>query len=104
MYALFVTVKMKPEVREQFIEATLDDARGSVQNEPNCLRFDVLQDLEDPNTVYLYEVYRSEADHLSHREQPHYKKWRETVDDWFAADLARVRTSVIFPPDDAWSK
>ena len=82
MQALVVTIQIKPEHREAFMEAMLDDARGSVQNEPGCLRFDVIQDAEDPNRIHLYEVYRDQAAIEAHRQAPHYTKWRETVKDW----------------------
>ena len=56
MLALMVTIKIKPGHREAFMEAMLGDARGSAYDEPGCLRFDVLQDANDPHTLYLYEL------------------------------------------------
>ena len=53
MEALLVTIQIKPEHREEFMESMLDDARGSVENEPGCLRFDVVQSQEDPNRLLL---------------------------------------------------
>lgn len=53
MLALMVTIKIKPAHREAFMAAMLGDARGSTYDEPGCLRFDVLQDASDPNTLYL---------------------------------------------------
>ena len=104
MQALVVTIQIKPEHREAFMEAMLDDARGSVQNEPGCLRFDVIQDAEDPNRIHLYEVYRDQAAIEAHRQAPHYTKWRETVKDWHAAEPVRRMGAHAFPPDSSWSK
>ena len=104
MQALVVTIQIKPEHREAFMEAMLDDARGSVQNEPGCLRFDVIQDAEDPNRIHLYEVYRDQAAIEAHRQAPHYTKWRDIVKDWHAADPVRRMGSHVFPPDSSWSK
>jgi quinol monooxygenase YgiN len=104
MRALVVTIQIVPEHREAFMEALLDDARGSVGNEPGCLRFDVLQDLEDPNRIHLYEVYRDEAAIEAHRQAPHYLKWRETVKDWFAAEPVRTQCVTVYPADSAWHK
>jgi hypothetical protein len=50
MFALFVTVKIKPGHRDEFIEATMGDAIGSNNDEPGCLRFDVLADNNNPST------------------------------------------------------
>lgn len=105
MFALFVTVKIKPGHHDAFMEATMGDAIGSNNDEPGCLRFDVLQDSSDPNTVYLYEVYKDKAAwEVAHRQAPHYLKWRETVGDWFDGDPTRVETSTVYPPGDGWGK
>lgn len=104
MYALVVTIQVQPAHLEEFIKASLEDAKGSIQNEPNCLRFDILQDLEDPNRIHLYEVYREEADHLSHREQPHYIKWRDATQDWREGEPIRRRSNTVFPADSDWKK
>ena len=104
MQALIVTIQMKPEHREAFMEAMLDDARGSVGNEPGCFRFDVVQDGEDPNRIHLYEVYLDEAAIEAHRQAPHYLKWRETVKDWHAAEPVRRRGTHVFPHDSSWQK
>ena len=102
MHILMVTIKIKPGHRDAFMEAMLDDARGSNKDEPGCLRFDVLQDVEDPNTIHLYEVYRDEAALEAHRQAPHYTRWRETVSDWFDGPVVRRVCTNIVPPDDAW--
>ena len=104
MQVLLVSIQVKPEHREAFIEATLDDARGSVQDEPGCLRFDVLQDDKDPNRIYLYEVYRDQAAIEAHRQTAHLLKWRETVQDWFTTPIQVQRCATVFPPDQAWHK
>ena len=104
MQALVVTIQIKPEHKEAFMEAMLDDARGSINNEPGCLRFDVVEDQEDPNRIFLYEVYKDEAALEAHRAAPHYTKWREIVKDWFAAEPVRGRCVTVFPTDADWLK
>ena len=103
MYAIFVTIKIKPGFAEQFKEASLGDAQGSVRDEPGCFRFDIHQSPSDPNTFYLYEVYATQDDHLNaHRNAPHYVKWRETVQDWFDGDTQAIPMTTVFPSDDGW--
>lgn len=104
MEALMVTIRIKPGHKEAFMESMLDDARGSINDEPGCLRFDVIQDQEDPNRIFLYEVYRDDAAIEAHRAAPHYLKWRETVKDWFDGEPVRARCSTIFPTDADWSR
>ena len=102
MCVLMVTLQVKPERREQFMEAMLGDARGSNEDEPGCLRFDTLQDTEDPNRIHLYEVYRDEAAFKAHQQAPHYLKWRDTVRDWFASPTVRHVCRNVYPQDQAW--
>ena len=97
MFALFVSEKIKPRHRAEFIEATMGDAVGSNTAEPGCVRFDVMADANDENTVYLYEVYNDrDSWETAHRSAPHYTKWRETVADWFDGDPQRVELSPIY--------
>ena len=102
MLSIFVTIQVKPGFREQFTEASLGDARGSVRDEPGCFRFDILQDGSDPDRFHLYEVYADDAAREAHRGAPHYKKWRETVQDWFDGEPQRVEMATVFPSDDGW--
>lgn len=104
MISIFVTIQIKDGFAGRFSEASLGDSQGSVRDEPGCFRFDILQNSEDPNRFHLYEVYQDEAALDAHRNAPHYKKWRETVQDWFDGDVQRVTKSTIFPSDDGWRK
>ncbi len=104
MEALMVTIRIKPGHKEAFMESMLDDARGSIGDEPGCLRFDVIQDQEDPNRIFLYEVYRDDAAIEAHRAAPHFLKWRETVKDWFDGEPVRARCTTIFPTDADWAR
>jgi quinol monooxygenase YgiN len=104
MYAILVTIHIKPEFRAPFLESMLDDARGSVNDEPGCYRFDVLQDDNDPNTIFLYEVYRDQAGFDAHLVAPHYIRWRDTVKDWFATPAQVTRVTHRYPAPADWTK
>ena len=104
MIALIVTIQIKPAHKNAFMESMMGDARGSNYDEPGCIRFDVLQDNEDPNRIHLYEVYKDQAALDAHRQAPHYLKWRETVKDWFAAENVRRVATPVYPPDNIWRK
>ncbi len=104
MYVLTVTIRIKPEHREAFIDSMLGDAMGSVADEPGCLRFDVIQDEDDPNKLYLHEVYKDRKAFENHLQMPHFIKWRDTVKDWFAAPVESGRGHSVFPKDSDWNK
>jgi (4S)-4-hydroxy-5-phosphonooxypentane-2,3-dione isomerase len=67
MLAMWVKVRVKPAERERFLKAIEVDALGSERDEPGCMRFNVLQDAQDQNVYYFYEVYRDEAALQAHR-------------------------------------
>ncbi len=104
MYSIFVTIQIKPGFRDRFMEASLGDAQGSVRDEPGCFRFDMLKNVSDPNRFHLFEVYTDEAALETHRNAPHFLKWRETVKDWLEGEPQRVMMNTIFPSDDGWRK
>ena len=104
MISIFVTIQIKSAFNERFREASLGDAQGSVKDEPGCYRFDILQANTNLNRWYLYEVYSDEAALEAHRNAPHYKKWLETVQDWFDGEPQRIVMTTIFPSDDGWQR
>ena len=61
MYVIIAPIQVKPGCKDQFMEAIIEDAKGSVNDEPGCRRFDVIQDAGDENRIWLYEVYDDEA-------------------------------------------
>lgn len=101
MYAVCVTVHVKPENAQDFIQATLGNARQS-RLEPGNVRFDVLQAETDPAQFFLYEVYREKEDFARHQQTPHYLRWKETVAPWMAVPRQGVRHVSVFPPDPDW--
>ena len=98
MYAVVVPLKVKPEMREKFLAAALDDSSCSLQ-EPGCLRFDVLQDNTDPNRFFFYEVYRDEDAFKAHQASAHYPRWRAAAAEVLAEPTSASRCSTIYPKD-----
>ena len=82
---------------DQFLKAIEVDALGSEKDEPGCYRFNVLQDQEDQNVYYFYEVYRDEAALEEHRKAPHYAVWRAAADTWTARSRPPA-PAPCFPP------
>jgi autoinducer 2-degrading protein len=101
MLILIVQIHIKPDVVEAFRSATLENARNSLQ-EPGIVRFDVLQQTDDPTRFVLYEVYRDQAATAAHKEQPHYHAWLAKVDDMFAEPRTRALYSNVYPADQSW--
>jgi len=101
MFIVHVHVHVKPEFVDAFKEATLENARNSVQ-EPGIARFDVIQQLDDPTRFVLVEVYRTPDDPARHKETAHYQAWRGTVAEMMAEPRSSVKYDNIFPDDAGW--
>lgn len=101
MYIVHVHVHVKPECVLGFIEATLANARNSVQ-EPGVARFDVVQQMDDPTRFVLVEVYRTPDDANKHKETAHYQTWRDTVAGMMAEPRTSARYANVFPDDAGW--
>ncbi len=94
MIVTIVNVYVKPEFVNDFIKTTTENHLGSVK-EPGNLRFDVIQNIEDPTRFVLYEAYESEEAAANHKTTPHYLKWRETVAGWMAKPREGIKHNVI---------
>ena len=104
MLAIWVKVKIKPGQRQRFLQAIEVDALGSERDEPGCLRFNVLQDAQDENVYYFFEVYKDEAALEAHRTMPHYATWR-AVADTLDGPTAPTRCTPVFPAERGyWGK
>ena len=96
MLVMWVKVRVKPEERERFLKAIEVDALGSERDEGGCMRFNVLQDTQDENVYYFYEVYRDEVALEAHRAAPHYAVWRAAADTLDGPPQA-TRCQTVFP-------
>jgi len=101
MHIVLVSVNVKAEHVDAFREATILNARNSVQ-EPGVAQFDVLQQADDPTRFLLYEVYRDANAPAKHRETAHYNAWAAKVKDMLAGERTRVIYSNVFPADADW--
>ncbi len=81
---LHLELIVRPEHREEFLEALWADANGALDNEEGCLRFDVTVDSENPNRILLYEVYRDAAARTIHRAAPYLEPIAAGLDRWLA--------------------
>ena len=96
-----VFVHVKPECVAEFIAATRENARNSVQ-EPGIARFDVVQQQDDPTRFVLVEAYRTPEAPAAHKETAHYAAWRDTVAPMMASPRSSVKFTNLFPDDAGW--
>ena len=101
MFIVHVHVHVKPDLIDDFKQASIENARNSVQ-EPGVARFDVIQRQDDPSRFVLVEVYRTLEDPAKHKETEHYRRWRDTVAEMMTESRSSVKYTNIFPDDEGW--
>ena len=101
MFVMLVYVHVDEEALEAFLEASLLNAEASRQ-EPGVVRFDVIQQTDDPTRFLLIEIYRDEAAPARHKETAHYLRWRETVEPMMAEPRQGVRYTILSPDEETW--
>ena len=104
MYVIIAPIQIKPGCKEQFMEAIIPDAIGSVNDEPGCRRFDVIQDAGDENRIWLYEVYDDEDAFQAHTQAPHFIKFRDATAGIRVEGIrgAARGSSNVWPTDAEW--
>lgn len=98
MVVTTVSVRVKPENIGQFIDATIKNHEGSIQ-EPGNLRFDILQNSYDPSKFLLFEAYESEESAAAHKKTVHYLQWKAAVSGWMEGPRESTPYTVVRPVD-----
>lgn len=93
-----VEVRVRAGGEEAFREASRANAAAS-RREPGVVRFDVLQDRDDPLHFVLVEVYRDAAASAAHKETRHYALWRDAVAPLMAEPRRSVKLSDVSTAD-----
>ncbi len=101
MFVVLVFVHVKEEAIDAFQQASIINADAS-RLEPGVVRFDVIQEQEDPTRFILIEIYRDENAPAQHKQTEHYLNWRETVESMMAEPRRGVRYHIISPEEAAW--
>jgi autoinducer 2-degrading protein len=102
MHIVLVAIHVKPEGLEEFLSATRKNAENSLK-ESGVVRFDMLQQQDDPCRFVLVEVYRQSEDAAKHKETSHYLAWRDRVAGLMAEPRQGIRYVNIMPDDRNWN-
>ena len=103
MLIVHVHVHVTPESVDAFKAATADNARNSVR-EPGVVRFDVVQQEDDPTRFVLVEIYRTPDDPARHKQTAHYARWRDAVEPMMAERRHSEKYHALFPEPAEWER
>ena len=82
MFVITVDFEIKSEHINEFRSRVLQQAKDSLNNEENCLIFDVCFDEKNKNKVFLYEIYQDKDAFDYHLESDHYLSFDKDVRNW----------------------
>ena len=101
MFALFVSLEVRLEERDLFLEAIAKQAAASLGREPGCIRFEVCADIADPSHFFLYEEYVSQEAFEQHKQTDHFGVWREAAARYVVKQVNTQTLKVSTPTDPA---
>jgi len=89
----------KPEHRQDFIKAALQDGHNSRLHEPGTLRFELVQDESNPNLFYLSEAYKDKAAFEAHKKGRFYQDFFADISGYYT--LTELVGGTLIPSSDA---
>lgn len=101
MIVLIMELHVMAGRRQDFISLINEIAKDS-EDEPGCLRFDVLQDEADPDRFFYYDVYADKASAEAHRETAHYRRYVEGTRGMFDQPSVVRWSTPVYPTADNW--
>ena len=90
MYVITVTFTIKSNHLDEFLPAMLENAKTSMEQEEGCHHFDVCFDPEDPDVIFLYELYTDKSAFNSHLASTHFNDFNNKTANWIVAKEVRA--------------
>ena len=101
MFVGFFTITVKPNDMEAFLESCLENGKSSVRDEPDCRRFEILRDKNNPNRICFIEVFKDEQALEAHYQTPHFSKMWQTIETMIDGEIAETPMELIYSSDDS---
>ena len=99
-YVVFVEFTLKPNVsKTDAKELLVQNAAISIENEPGCFRFDVVETYNNEAHFILFEIYRDENAFSEHLKTKHYQKFDAVSEQFFEGKQIRLGGLVSGTPD-----
>ncbi len=90
MYVVTVRFKVFPHYLQEFFLAMHQQASDSLTLETQCHTFDVCQEIGNPNTIFLYEIYTTAADFQAHLASAHFQSFSKKVAPWVESKVVEL--------------
>jgi quinol monooxygenase YgiN len=80
MHIISARIQVKPECREQFIEASRAIISGT-RAEQGCMFYALHEDVHEPQSFLFYEEWEDQAAIDNHFQEPHFQAFGEAIVD-----------------------
>ena len=90
MYVIIVEFRICEGHETEFMARMREQAENSLSREEDCLQFDVCNDPDDPQRVFLYEVYRDEDAFRRHLESAHFNDFDAATSAWIESKTVQA--------------
>lgn len=81
MYISISFHKILPQHIEDY-KTNMNVCAAATNQEPGCIRYEVLQDNDDPSMMCLMQYFKDADAYQFHQDAPHHKHWVEISRDW----------------------
>ena len=71
---LFVEFQFDSKDMDLAVELLTEMQSQTIENEEGCIAYDMLLNVEEPNTIYMYECYENKVALDVHNNAPYFKK------------------------------
>lgn len=88
LYINAVDLDIVPAQQDAYLAAIKENSEAAIQ-EPGCKEFNILVLGDDPNHLFLFEVYENEAAFQAHRASEHFKKYAALTANMVAKRVSR---------------
>jgi (4S)-4-hydroxy-5-phosphonooxypentane-2,3-dione isomerase len=95
VYINAVDLVVIPSEMPKFLEAIKENGANAVK-EPGCREFNITVLANNPNHVFLYEVYDNAAALDAHRQTEHFKKFQATTASMIVDRNVRAMSLIAF--------
>ena len=84
MHIILATIYLKPEWKQAYLKDIIEQTKASLAHEPGLLRFDIVEDSADVNTMHIYEIFKDKAAHTHHVAADYHTSFMAQSKDWHA--------------------
>lgn len=96
MEVTLVEINVHQDKVEEFLKVFHANHLGALK-EPGNLRFDVLQDEQEPTRFYIYEAYVDNTAVAAHKKTPHYLQCVEALEGIMTGPRKKTQFKAIYP-------